>query len=248
MDSETTLVALEDAATVVLLRDTPEGPKVLMLERPAQRGSFAGAWVFPGGKVDPGDRVDGGDVAAARTAGVREVAEETGQILEEGTLAPLSMWLPMRALPRRFRTWFFLAGAASAQVVLNPGEHGSYSWLTPGRALELHAAGDMLLVPPTWVTLHHLRPFESVDDALQAARNHEAVKYLSYLLPDNSNGELTGPRTAGGGGIAVWAGDEAYPGGGDSAPAGGRHRLTMAALPWVYERTEASVPRAATAQ
>ena len=36
------------AATVVLLRDATRGVEVLMIERP-DRGSFAGAWVFPGG-------------------------------------------------------------------------------------------------------------------------------------------------------------------------------------------------------
>ena len=39
------------AATVVLLRDGAGGLEVLMIERP-DRGSFAGAWVFPGGKLE----------------------------------------------------------------------------------------------------------------------------------------------------------------------------------------------------
>jgi hypothetical protein len=46
------------AATVVLLRDAPDGLQVLLLERPGHRGAFAGAWVFPGGVVDPQDAVE----------------------------------------------------------------------------------------------------------------------------------------------------------------------------------------------
>ena len=44
------------AATVIVLREGATGPEVLMIERP-DRGSFAGAWVFPGGKVEPADRL-----------------------------------------------------------------------------------------------------------------------------------------------------------------------------------------------
>jgi len=40
------------AATVVLLRDGERGVEVLLAERPRDRGSFAGAWVFPGGAVE----------------------------------------------------------------------------------------------------------------------------------------------------------------------------------------------------
>ena len=48
----TDLDDLPVAGTAVLLRPTPEGFAVLLMRRP-DRGSFAGAWVFPGGKVEP---------------------------------------------------------------------------------------------------------------------------------------------------------------------------------------------------
>ena len=68
------------AATVVLLRDGERGVEVLLAERPRDRGSFAGAWVFPGGAVDEADAA-GGSVDtedAARRAAVRETREEIG--------------------------------------------------------------------------------------------------------------------------------------------------------------------------
>ena len=101
------------AATVVLLRDAPDGLQVLLLERPRNRGSFAGAWVFPGGVVDPEDYAqpgedDDGELAAARLAGVRETAEETGLHLQPHHLEQLSCWVPPPEAPRRYKTWFFL--------------------------------------------------------------------------------------------------------------------------------------------
>lgn len=227
MEKETLLAPLEDACTVVLLRDGDAGLETLMLERPRTSRSFAGAWVFPGGKVDAADRVtrDGApldDFAAAQAAGLRELAEETGQLLPAGELAWLSQWTPMQALPRRFRAWFMLAPAASDAVVLNPEEHVRHAWLAPARALELHGEGEMVLVPPTWVTLHNLAAMESTAQALAAARAAEPIAYRTHLL-DGSG--------------VMWAGDEAYP-----DPPGGngaRHRLTMTGLPWIYEKNGA---------
>ncbi len=43
------------AATVVMLRDSPCGPEVLLVRRRQGSGSFSGASVFPGGVVDSGD-------------------------------------------------------------------------------------------------------------------------------------------------------------------------------------------------
>lgn len=75
------------AATVVIVRDRPDGPPdILMMERALTMAFAAGALVFPGGGVDPHDRqlaarIDHGldlDEAAARIAAIRETIEESG--------------------------------------------------------------------------------------------------------------------------------------------------------------------------
>jgi len=55
-------------ATVVIVRDRAGGPEVLMIERP-DRGSFAGAWVFPGGKLEPDDGDPADEPATSVTSG-----------------------------------------------------------------------------------------------------------------------------------------------------------------------------------
>jgi len=91
------------AATVVLLRDAPGGPEVLLLRRHRRSGFAAGAWVFPGGVVDARDRdgallerldgptpgewarrlgiVDAGEALGYVAAAIREAFEETGILL-----------------------------------------------------------------------------------------------------------------------------------------------------------------------
>lgn len=227
-----------DAATVVLLRESPHGPEVLLLERPSHRGSFAGAWVFPGGYVDPADRQDRGLhdddgrdplLAAARRAGVRETREETGMDLDAAGLVPFSIWTPPPSAPKRLRTWFFLAaldGAADAPIILSPDEHVDHAWMTPTEALRRHGEGLVNLVPPTWMTLRWLAGQATATEAVAAARRQPPAEFRSLRTVDGEGRP-----------IVAWAGDEAYDLDGQAGPVGARNRLHLGSLPWIRERT-----------
>ncbi|MFE9392710.1 NUDIX hydrolase [Streptomyces sp. NPDC006784] len=96
---ELTPVTPRRAATVMLLRDTPDGPAVHMLRRRASMAFAGGAYAYPGGSVDPRDARGadaagpsaaswaerlGTDEATARAivcAAVRETFEESGVLL-----------------------------------------------------------------------------------------------------------------------------------------------------------------------
>lgn len=205
------------AATVVLLRDATDGVEVLLLERPHDRGSFRGAWVFPGGSVDP---EDDGDV---RRAAVRETREETGLPLDPAALVAVSVWRPPIEAPKRLTTSFFLAAAPQGGITLEPAESVAWAWLRPAEALERHAAGALTLFPPTWVTLHGLGGAASVADALADARERGSEEFSTRFTADRS--------------VALWQTDAAYADDARLGEPGARHRLTVAALPWVYERT-----------
>lgn len=155
------------AGTVVILRDAAEGLEVLMLRRP-ERGSFAGAWVFPGGKVEAIDRAAGSEESEdAERAGIRETLEEVGLVVDG--LRPLSQWHPPAEAPTRIRTWFFVAAASDAVPVPSADEVVQWAWIRPANALAHHASGEWALFPPTWMTLHGLTDFEQVADALRTA-------------------------------------------------------------------------------
>jgi len=67
------------AATLVTVRERPDGPPELLMVERAQGMAFAGgALVFPGGKIDQSDRVLApNEESAARVAAIRETLEET---------------------------------------------------------------------------------------------------------------------------------------------------------------------------
>ena len=216
------------AATVVLLRDGADGPEVLLLERPRHRGSFAGAWVFPGGAVDPEDRdgdAPGLEEPGVRRAAVREVREETGLRVRAGDLVPMSCWVPPEGIPKRMLTWFFLALAPGGTLVLAPDECVDAEWMPPVEALHRHATGALTLVSPTWVTLHGLVGHSSVKEILATQRAQ---------LPELFTARMRG---SGAGVTVFWEGDVAFTDDARRGDAGGRHRLAIGALPWVYERS-----------
>lgn len=145
--------AIRDAATIIILRDAATQPSVLMGQRGKSAAFMPGKFVFPGGAVDPHDAdvpsTPIGDPHAARleddstisssaiaAAAIRELWEETGQILgapaawdaapkgwrgfaatgHRPNAAALSFFF--RAVtpvgrPRRFDARFLLADAAS---------------------------------------------------------------------------------------------------------------------------------------
>ncbi|MGJ0387772.1 NUDIX hydrolase [Microbacterium sp. CGR1] len=154
------------AGTAVLLRTAAQGFEVLLMRRP-DRGSFPGAWVFPGGKVEQRDRRDGADEQDdARRAAVRETLEEVGLVVTDPVV--LSRWQPPAEAPVRIRTWFFLADAPDGVLRVSADEVVDAVWITPADALQKHSAGEWVLFPPTWMTLHQLGRFESAEEALFA--------------------------------------------------------------------------------
>ena len=211
------------AATVVLLRDGADGLETLML-RKNSRLAFGGMWVFPGGRIDDGDRVaDADELTAAANAAAREAAEEAGLVLPSSALIPFSHWTPPLVAPKRFLTWFFLAPAPTAAVVIDRGEIDDHAWMRPGVALARRDDGDIELAPPTWVTLHWLAAYPNVAAASAAATARTPERFFTRIEASDQ-----GP-------VAVWTPDAAHESGDLAAP-GPRHRLWMSPTGWRYER------------
>ncbi len=205
------------AATVVLLRDTPDGVNVLMLKKNSKI-AFGGMWVFPGGRIDDEDREsDDDDLTAARNAAVREAEEEAGIRVAVDDLVWFARWTPPPANQKRFTTWFFAcSGESHHDISIDQGEITDHTWINPGHALERHRDGDIDLAPPTWITLHQLAQGANVADLLAHLDDLEARIY-STRVGKSESGER----------VAMWSGDAGYEAWDANVP-GPRHRLVMA--------------------
>ena len=63
------------AATIILAREGPLSPEVLMLERHASSEFLPDLYVFPGGRVDPGDHDLADRVAGIEAQRATQLAE-----------------------------------------------------------------------------------------------------------------------------------------------------------------------------
>ena len=211
------------AATVVLLRDSDAGPEVLMLRKNAKI-DFGGMWVFPGGRIDAEDRAENGDAEmTARNAAAREAEEEAGIAVDPADFVWFAHWTPPPSTPVRFATWFFAARANDQAITIDDGEIKDHQWITPADALAKHTAGEIDLVPPTWVTLYHLSRYQPVD-ALLSRLGSRAARFYETRAVKRSDGVR----------VALWAGDAGYEDW-DADKDGSRHRLVMPADGFTFE-------------
>ncbi len=214
------------AATVVLVRDTHNGLETVMMRRNSKLSFAEGMWVFPGGRIDPEDHHGTTDDAeAAANAAIREAKEEADLDIDVTSLAHYSHWVPPVQAPKRFSTWFFVAQAPEGDVTVDNGEILEHAWWRPADALERAHDRRIEILPPTWMSLHDLARFESVDHLMRTVRERGPLMYATSILktPD--------------GAAACWEPDAAYHSG-DASIEGPRHRLVMTEGPWRLERDE----------
>jgi 8-oxo-dGTP pyrophosphatase MutT (NUDIX family) len=180
------------AASLILLRDTDEGPEVLLVKRNPEQRFMGGAWVFPGGAVH--DRDDG----HARTA-LRELEEEAGIRIEDAAqIAHFSRWITPEEVKVRFDTWFFLAEApAGVEAHPDGSECVEARWVRPAVALEEYERGQLMLVFPTIKHLEQLADFASVADALETARGREVQPVQPRVVVRDGIGEILLPGEPG---------------------------------------------------
>jgi 8-oxo-dGTP pyrophosphatase MutT (NUDIX family) len=165
------------AASIIVLRDSPEGPEVLLVQRNPRQRFMGGAWVFPGGAVHADD-------ADHSAAAVRELKEEAGiDLPEHAEVVAWSRWITPEEVKVRFDTWFFVAQAPpAAEATVDGGECVDSRWLRPAAALEAFARDELMLVFPTIKHLEALAQAESVADALHKARTREVVPVQPKLM------------------------------------------------------------------
>jgi 8-oxo-dGTP pyrophosphatase MutT (NUDIX family) len=218
-----TVVAIP-SATVVPLRDGPDGLEVMMIERAAEL-AYGGMWAFPGGRVeiDDADPADPGDeIAQALRAAVREAEEEVGLRFPPADLVPYSHWTGGSNHGRLFAAWYFLAPDPGDEIVLDEAECRAHRWIRPADAVTARDRGDIAVVAPTWMTLHSLAGASTVVDALALATSRPPIVYRSRVAE------------ADGGRVVLWHGDAGYEAH-DPAVVGARHRLVMGPAGWTFE-------------
>jgi 8-oxo-dGTP pyrophosphatase MutT (NUDIX family) len=170
----TDAVPIRAAATVILWRDGPERPQVVMGQRGAGAAFMPSKYVFPGGAVDHDDASgpaipglhdlcrrrlalsplpDSPDADAIARAALRELDEETGlPVAPSATMRFVFRAITPPGRGRRFDARFFLLAAADVMGNLDgfgaaSGELTHLHWigLTDARKLDLPFITEIVL-------------------------------------------------------------------------------------------------------
>ncbi|MDQ3433707.1 MAG: NUDIX domain-containing protein [Actinomycetota bacterium] len=165
------------SASLILLRDSPAGPEVLLVQRNPELRFMGGAWVFPGGATHAEDRDE-------RATARRELEEEAGIGLPgDAELVRYSRWITPAELSRRFDTHFFVAEAPErTEAAIDGVECVDVRWIRPQAALDAGARGELMLVVPTIKHLEQLAGHESVAEALASARARRVAPVAPRVL------------------------------------------------------------------
>jgi 8-oxo-dGTP pyrophosphatase MutT (NUDIX family) len=180
------------AASVIVLRDGPDGPEVLLVQRnPAQR-FMGGAWVFPGGAVHDED-------GSPEEAGRRELDEEAALALPDTSgFVAFSRWITPEEAKIRFDTYFFVTEApAGAEPRCDGQECVDLRWLRPADALDAFRRDELMLVFPTIKHLEQLAEFESVQQALDTARSRTVEPVMPRVVGEEESPQIVLPGEPG---------------------------------------------------
>jgi 8-oxo-dGTP pyrophosphatase MutT (NUDIX family) len=218
------------AASVIVLREGAAGMEVLLLRRSSKADYLAEAWVFPGGMVEPEDGEDLHTLETARVAASRETREEAGILLDPTALVPYSQWCPPPESPKRFLTWFFVADLGDGHdVTIDGAEITDHVWVRPADGLAARDAGEVTLMPPTWMALRDLCELPSIEAVLEMAAGRTPPYWETHIafLPREDDPDKKDV-------VALWEGDAGYATGDATLP-GPRRRLHMGAAQWFYD-------------
>ncbi len=208
-------VVIKSAATIMLARDTSDGIEVLLLKRNKALKFAGGLWVFPGGKIEPEEIATGKDsLEAAKLAAVRETKEEANVDINLDSLRFFSHWTTPVVEPRRYATWFFFADVSgkNLKVTVDDSEIKKHLWINPQKALDKVHAGELAMMPPTYISVQRIRKCKKAAEAAQLLREIEPI----YILPvlQLKDGKM----------VCMYEGDAGFETGNADTP-GPRHRL-----------------------
>lgn len=114
-------------------------------------------------------------------------------VLDLSTTHYVAHWITPMGEKRRFDTRFFLTEAP-------PGQEGAHDdketveslWVRPHDALRMHAAGELMMLPPTIINLNFLADHASAADAVAAGEAEGPPPLVLPRLRRDADGHMIG--------------------------------------------------------
>jgi len=165
------------AATIKVIRQKPNGGIEILLLRRNKKLKFAPKfWVFPGGKIDP-DEIANADteMQSALIAAAREAKEEADLDIDPSSLKYYVNWTTPVNQPYRYKTYFFHTEVphADSKVLVDNSEILEHRWYSPEEALIAASTKEIIILPPTYISLMRIRHCKTYDEVVKEWGRHE---------------------------------------------------------------------------
>ncbi|HET7430995.1 MAG TPA: NUDIX hydrolase [Nocardioides sp.] len=123
-----------------------------------------------------------------------EFLARRGLVLRTDLLGAWSAWQTPVFEPKRFRTWFFVAELPTGQRTRDVStESSSVMWRTPTQAMAEVDAGEIGMMPPTYLTCLEIADLSSPDEALAACEGRDMEVFTPAVEPDGDGFVLSMP-------------------------------------------------------
>jgi 8-oxo-dGTP pyrophosphatase MutT (NUDIX family) len=132
-----------------------------------------------------------------RDLALTDFLDRRGLVLRSDLLGTWSGWTTPVFEPRRYRTWFFVAALPEGQVTRDVStESSSVAWLPALDAATRAEGGEILLMPPTYLTLLDVGRHASPGDVLVESRSRQVDMFTPEVVADGDEFVLSLPPGA----------------------------------------------------
>ena len=129
-----------------------------------------------------------------RDLSMTDFLDRRGLVLRTDLLGAWAGWLTPAFEPRRYRTWFFAAALPAGQVTRDVStESSSVAWLPAMTAVEQAEAGDIFMLPPTYLTCLDVGQHASPEAVLVEAAERSVDMFTPEVVEDGDAFVLSMP-------------------------------------------------------
>jgi 8-oxo-dGTP pyrophosphatase MutT (NUDIX family) len=121
--------------------------------------------------------------------------DRRGLVLRTDLLGVWDAWCTPEFEPRRFRTWFFVAALPPGQRTRDvSSESSSVTWLSAAGACDAVDAGELGMMPPTYLTCLDVAQHQTPDDLLAAAAGRVVSMFTPAVEGDGEAATMSMPE------------------------------------------------------
>jgi len=130
----------------------------------------------------------------SRDLSLTDFLDRRGLVLRTDLLGAWAGWLTPVFEPRRYRTWFFAAALPTGQLTRDvSSESSSVAWLPAMTAVEQAEAGDIFMMPPTYLTCLDVGQYADPDAVLAEAAGRSVDIFTPEVVSDGDEFVLSMP-------------------------------------------------------